>query len=109
RPEDLYAECDLLAHPTFYDPCSLVALEALASGIPVVTTEANGASEWIAPGGGEVVADPRDAGALAAALARAAGAVRTPETRDAARRSAEAAGGVARIGEVLDLLRNGRG
>ena len=105
RPEDLYAACDLLAHPTFYDPCSLVALEALASGIPVVTTEANGAAEWIAPGGGEVVADPRDAASLAAALARAAGAARAPETRDAARRSAEAAGGVARIGEVLDLLR----
>jgi len=108
RPADLYRGADLLAHPTFYDPCSLVALEALACGIPVVTTEANGAAEWIAEGAGEAVEDPRDAAALAEALARAASSARAPETRDAARRSAEAAGGVARIGEVLDLLRSVR-
>jgi UDP-glucose:(heptosyl)LPS alpha-1,3-glucosyltransferase len=105
RAAALYRGADLLAHPTFHDPCSLVALEALACGLPVVTTEANGAAEWIAPGAGEVVGDPRDAGALAEALSRTAGRARAPGTRDAARRSAEAAGGVARIGEVLDLLR----
>jgi UDP-glucose:(heptosyl)LPS alpha-1,3-glucosyltransferase len=104
-PAAFFRSADLLAYPTFYDPCSLVVLEALASGIPAVTTEANGAGEWILPGGGEVVADPRDGGALASALARTAARARAPETRDAARRSAEAAGGVGRLGEVLDLLR----
>ena len=29
---------DFLVHPTFYDPCSLVVLEALACGLPIITT-----------------------------------------------------------------------
>src|SRR5262249_15408680 len=33
-----YAACDFLVHPTFYDPCSNVVLEALACGVPVVTS-----------------------------------------------------------------------
>ncbi len=105
RPEDLYARAGALAHPTFYDPCSLVALEALACGLPVVTTRANGASAWMEPGAGTVIEDPRDAAALADALGRALAASRDPEARSAARRSAEAAGGAARIVEVLELLR----
>jgi UDP-glucose:(heptosyl)LPS alpha-1,3-glucosyltransferase len=105
RPEDLHAGADLLAHPTFYDPCSLVALEALAAGLPVVTTEANGAAAWIGRRAGEVVAEPRDAEALAGALARCAAGAREPGTAKAARRSAEAAGGRERLEEVLALLR----
>ena len=42
-PRDAYFAADFLVHPTFYDPCSLVALEALACGLPVVTTRYNGA------------------------------------------------------------------
>jgi UDP-glucose:(heptosyl)LPS alpha-1,3-glucosyltransferase len=105
RPEDLHAAADLLVHPTLHDPCSLVALEALAAGMPVVTTEANGAAAWIGRGAGEVVADPRDVGALAGAVARCVAAAREPATAAAARRSAEAAGGRERLEEVLDLLR----
>lgn len=45
RPEDLYAVADVFLHPTYYDPCSLVVLEAMACGVPVVTTAWNGASE----------------------------------------------------------------
>jgi UDP-glucose:(heptosyl)LPS alpha-1,3-glucosyltransferase len=40
---------DFLLHPTFYDPCALVTLEALACGIPVITTRCNGASELLPP------------------------------------------------------------
>ena len=43
EPERYYGAADLLVHPTFYDPCSLTVLEALASGLPVVTTALNGA------------------------------------------------------------------
>ena len=32
-----YFASDFLVHPTFYDPCSLVVLEALACGLPVIT------------------------------------------------------------------------
>ena len=40
-----YAAADAFALPTWYDSCSLVVLEALASGLPVITTTHNGASE----------------------------------------------------------------
>ena len=36
--------------PTYYDPCSLVVLEALACGLPVITTAQNGASELLTDG-----------------------------------------------------------
>jgi UDP-glucose:(heptosyl)LPS alpha-1,3-glucosyltransferase len=60
-PRDAYFGSDLLAHPTFYDPCSLVVLEALACGLPVVTSRYNGASELLSPPDeGFVIDDPHD-------------------------------------------------
>jgi UDP-glucose:(heptosyl)LPS alpha-1,3-glucosyltransferase len=47
EPEKYYGAADLLVHPTFYDACSLTVLEALASGLPVITTTSNGASGMI--------------------------------------------------------------
>jgi UDP-glucose:(heptosyl)LPS alpha-1,3-glucosyltransferase len=42
----LYAAADAYVHPTYYDPCSLVLLEAAASGLPIITTRRfNGAAE----------------------------------------------------------------
>jgi UDP-glucose:(heptosyl)LPS alpha-1,3-glucosyltransferase len=70
-PRDCYFAADLLVHPTFYDPCSLVALEALACGLPVVTSRFNGASELLTPpNDGIVIDDPHDAPTLAAAMGR---------------------------------------
>ena len=66
-----YAACDAYVHPTWYDPCSLVVLEALASGRPVVTTRSNGAAELMADGrDGFLVDSPRDTDRLADAMAR---------------------------------------
>src|SRR4030043_243083 len=60
--ERYYASADILVHPTFYDPCSLVVLEALASGLPVVTSRPNGASELLDDGrDGILLDDPADA------------------------------------------------
>lgn len=57
---------DLFIHPTFYDPCSLVVLEALACGLPVITTTNNGAGELLnPPAEGYVISDPHDAESLA--------------------------------------------
>ena len=65
----LYAAADVLAHPTWYDPCSRVVLEALCHGLPVVTTRFNGAAEVVGDGRNGVVIDsPRDVSALAAAM-----------------------------------------
>lgn len=47
RAKELYAASDLFALPTIYDPFSNACLEAMATGIPVVTTRANGIAELI--------------------------------------------------------------
>lgn len=59
RTERFLAAVDLLVHPTFYDPCANVCLEAMASGLPVVTTLSNGVSELLQDGvSGYVVPEP---------------------------------------------------
>ena len=69
RTAALYRSSDALVHPTFTDHCSLVVLEALASGLPVITTRQNGAAEFIEPDKqGSIISHPRDLGALVAAL-----------------------------------------
>ncbi len=63
------AAADAFILPTLYEPFSNACLEALAAGLPVITTVHNGFAEIIAPGvEGEVVAEPDDIAALAAAL-----------------------------------------
>ncbi len=44
-PEVCFAAADLYVLPTYYDPFANSTLEALASGLPVITTTTNGASE----------------------------------------------------------------
>jgi UDP-glucose:(heptosyl)LPS alpha-1,3-glucosyltransferase len=45
-PVPYYAAADAYVHPTYYDPCSLVLLEAAACGLPIVSTRRrNGAAE----------------------------------------------------------------
>ena len=48
--EKYYGASDLLVLPTLYDPFSNVCLEALACGLPVITTKSNGAAEIIEDG-----------------------------------------------------------
>lgn len=64
-----YHASDLFVLPTYYDPCSLVVFEALACGLPVVTTSFNGAGELITPGvEGFVIPEPDSLDELADAL-----------------------------------------
>jgi UDP-glucose:(heptosyl)LPS alpha-1,3-glucosyltransferase len=66
EPEKYYGAADLLVHPSFYDACSLTVLEALASGLPVITTFSNGASGIITESReGFIISDPRDDKVLA--------------------------------------------
>ena len=61
EPEKYYGAADLLVHPTFYDAFSLTVLEALASGLPVITTSFAGASGIInLREAGFVISDPRN-------------------------------------------------
>lgn len=67
--EAYYAAADAFILPTLYDPFSNACLEALAAGLPVITSAANGFSEIIKPGEeGEVLADPMDSGAISRAI-----------------------------------------
>jgi UDP-glucose:(heptosyl)LPS alpha-1,3-glucosyltransferase len=50
KPEEYYANCDVLILPTYYDACSLVVIEAMCCGLPVITTEFNGAAGIISNG-----------------------------------------------------------
>jgi UDP-glucose:(heptosyl)LPS alpha-1,3-glucosyltransferase len=69
EPEKYYGAADFLVHPTFYDACSLAVLEALASGLPVITTASNGASGVISQGEeGWVVKEIRNGDELETAI-----------------------------------------
>jgi UDP-glucose:(heptosyl)LPS alpha-1,3-glucosyltransferase len=65
----LYRATDIFLLPTIYDPFSNACLEALAAGLPVITTKANGFSEIIESGRhGTVIDDPRNVAAISEAL-----------------------------------------
>jgi len=84
-----YFAADVLVHPTFYDPCSLVVLEALACGLPVITTRFNGASELLKQGQeGYIVGDPHDHDHLAWCLAQMLDSGRRAACAQAARKAA---------------------
>lgn len=64
-----YRDADLFVLPTRHDPCSLVVLEALAMGLPVISTRFNGACEIMTDGThGFVLPDPDDIDALTRAM-----------------------------------------
>ncbi|MCB9724477.1 MAG: glycosyltransferase family 4 protein [Spirochaetaceae bacterium] len=97
----VYAAADAVVLPTRYDPFANVTLEAAAAGRAVVTTAANGASEWL---GNDVLVlrSARDA----RALARAMDALVDPDRRRAlgarARRRAQALDWASHAGALVE-------
>ncbi len=70
-PLPFYAAADFYVHPTYYDPCSLVVLEAAACGLPLITSRYNGASELFTEGSDVLlIDDPANDRELAAAMRR---------------------------------------
>jgi UDP-glucose:(heptosyl)LPS alpha-1,3-glucosyltransferase len=64
--DEFYANSDVFVLPTYYDACSLVVIEAMASGLPSITTTFNGASGIIAYGkNGYILSHPPDPSDLA--------------------------------------------
>lgn len=53
----VYAAADVFLLPTLYDPFANVTLEAMAAGLPVITTNDNGAAELIESGRNGFVVD----------------------------------------------------
>jgi UDP-glucose:(heptosyl)LPS alpha-1,3-glucosyltransferase len=67
--ERLYATADLFALPSLHEGCPVAILEALASGLPVVTSRATGAPELLpGPLAELLVDDPRDVDGVAARI-----------------------------------------
>jgi UDP-glucose:(heptosyl)LPS alpha-1,3-glucosyltransferase len=82
---ELYRASDALLHPTFFDPFPRVAIEALASACPVITTEACGAAEILTAGeDGLVVPHATHIDALADAIATLASGSTLKRMRHAA-------------------------
>lgn len=78
----IYAAADIFLLPTIYDPFSNASLEALAAGLPVVTTRANGFSEIMREGvDGRIIDSPDDVVALCHALRSWSDVTRREETR----------------------------
>lgn len=63
-----YQMADALLLPTLYDPFPNVILEAMACGLPVITTPTCGGSEFIVQGSNGFVCDALDIKALEAAV-----------------------------------------
>ncbi|MFN4343129.1 MAG: glycosyltransferase family 4 protein [Azonexus sp.] len=84
-----YGAADGFVLPTLYDPCPNAALEALASGLPVLTSTTCGAQEWVRAGENGWVVDAVDINGLAKRLDDLAGLAGNAAARKAARAVAE--------------------
>jgi glycosyltransferase involved in cell wall biosynthesis len=65
---ELMRTADLFVFPSRYEPYGLVVIEAMASGLPVITATTTGAAEIVTPECGVVLSDTEDAQALAQAM-----------------------------------------
>jgi UDP-glucose:(heptosyl)LPS alpha-1,3-glucosyltransferase len=81
RMSAMFSAADVFVLPTYYDPFSNACIEALAAGLPVVTTTANGFAEIIEPGVDCDAVAPGDVKVLVAALTSWA----DPQRREAVR------------------------
>ena len=95
-----YRGADLLLLPTWYDPFANVTLEALACGLPVVTTPFNGGGEVLQAGTGRVLSP--EAGDIA--WADAIDQVRNGSSRERCRAVAESCSLDKHVGELGALL-----
>jgi len=102
----LLAAADIFALPSFFEGLPMSVIEAMLTALPVVATRVRGPREQVEDGRTGLLVPPRDAPALAAALARLAG---EPELRarmgQAGRERALARYDEARVvARTLDLL-----
>jgi len=103
--EEIYLGSDAFVFPTVYEPFSNACLEAMAAGLPVITTETNGVTDLFADGdAGFVFADPFDVSALAGCMERLLDPALRMRMGAAARRAAELVPLEKKVGEILGVL-----
>jgi UDP-glucose:(heptosyl)LPS alpha-1,3-glucosyltransferase len=68
HPEDYFAAADVLVLPTLQDPWGITLIEAMAAGVPVVTTAAAGASATVRAARAGVVLDDASANGVRGAV-----------------------------------------
>lgn len=61
---------DFFVFPSRYEPFGMVVSEAMATGIPVITTAVSGVAEIVTPESGIVLSDTEDVAALSEAMAK---------------------------------------
>ncbi|MCZ6835702.1 MAG: glycosyltransferase family 4 protein [Planctomycetota bacterium] len=89
-PMPYYHAADVFVLPTYYDPCSLVVLEAMACGLPVITTRNNGVHELMKDGQeGFIIDQPEDLESLTRGMIQLLDPIRRGEAGRAARALAE--------------------
>jgi UDP-glucose:(heptosyl)LPS alpha-1,3-glucosyltransferase len=82
-----------------------VALEALACGTPVITTDANGAAEFLTPGvNGEILSRPDDLAGLKSALAAYLERRDDPQVRRAAQEAVASLSWERTVAQTLAVL-----
>jgi glycosyltransferase involved in cell wall biosynthesis len=102
RVVELYAEADIAVIPSLYEGFSLPAVEAMACGVPLVTTTGGALPEVVGPPGeSALLVPPADPGALAAQI--------VDLLDDPARRERLAAGGRARVLDRFTWRRTAEG
>ena len=69
---ELMRTADLFVFPSRYEPYGLVVIEAMASGLPVITATTTGAAEIVTSECGVVLSDTEETQALAQAMSRLA-------------------------------------
>ncbi len=67
---DIMRAVDFFVFPSRYEACALVLVEAIASGLPVITAKTTGGAEVLTPDCGILLDDPNNVDALAQAIAR---------------------------------------
>lgn len=103
--EEYFLGADVFVFPTVYDPFSNACLEAMAAGLPVITSGGNGASEILQDGrSGFVLDDPMDDALLSDRMEDLLALEVRARMGGEARRASEKATLERNVGETLAVL-----